>query len=107
MSDNTTILKTGRLQTQLRICSTEINKIKTKYNVKSAPELKKKIESGTVEEHPAWEELIVLENFEERLVNIQKELTTLHLFPQKPIKKMRGFVKDGNTKKIRDEEERF
>jgi hypothetical protein len=67
----------GLLQTQLRACSAEINEIKTKYNVKSLAELEKKVEKGTVEEHPGWEDLIVLENLQERIKNIRKELTAL------------------------------
>ncbi len=67
----------GLLQTQLRTCSAEINEIKTKYNVKSATELEKKIEKGTVEEQSAWEDLILLENLQERIKNIRKELTAL------------------------------
>jgi len=31
----------------------------------------------------------------------------LHLIPQKPIKEMKGFVKNINTRKLRDEEDRF
>jgi hypothetical protein len=95
MSDNTAILERvskvlgvpqkelvrkgleGLLQTQLRTCSAEINEIKTKYNIKTKGDLEKKIEKGAVEEHPAWEDLIVLENLEERIKNIRKELTAL------------------------------
>lgn len=55
------------LQAQLRMCSAEINELKSKYNVKTAVELEKKMKEGTVEEHPAWEDLILLENLEERV----------------------------------------
>lgn len=67
----------GLLQSQLRTCSAEINELKTKYNVKTKTELEKKIEKGTVEEHPAWEDLILLENLEERIRKIRKELAAL------------------------------
>ena len=95
MSDNTAILERvskvlgvpqkelvrkgleGLLQAQLRTCSAEINEIKAKYSVKTATELEKRIEKGTVGEHPAWEDLILLENLEERIRNIRKELTAL------------------------------
>ena len=40
------------LESQLRGSHAEINEIKTRYNVKSGKELEKKIEQGTVEEHP-------------------------------------------------------
>jgi hypothetical protein len=47
--------------------------IKTRYEVKSAAELEKKIRRGTITEHSAWEDLIVLENLEERAKKIRKE----------------------------------
>ena len=42
----------------------------------------------------------------EQIVMIEKA-GIIHLIPQKPIKQMRGFVKSGDTKNIRDEEDRF
>jgi len=67
----------GLLEAQLRICFSEIHEIKTRYEVKSAIELGKNIERGVIAEHPAWEDLIVLENLEERAKNIRKELVSL------------------------------
>src|SRR3972149_593738 len=65
------------LESQLRICYAEINETKTRHDVKSAAELEKKIQKGAVAEHPAWEDLIVLENLEERAQKIQKERMAL------------------------------
>lgn len=65
------------LEAQLRICFAEINEIKTRYEVKSMAELEKKIRKGDIAEHPAWEDLIVLENLEERAQKIRKELKAL------------------------------
>jgi len=65
------------LQAQLRSCYAEIHEIKTRYDVKSGKELQKKIEGGSIAEHPAWEDLIVLENLEERAQTIRKELKAL------------------------------
>jgi AbrB family looped-hinge helix DNA binding protein len=42
----------------------------------------------------------------EELVMIEKA-GVIHLVPQKPIKQMRGFIKGGDTKNIREEEDRF
>lgn len=42
----------------------------------------------------------------QKIVVIEKD-GVLHLIPQKPIKEMRGFVKDINTQDIRDEEDRL
>ena len=67
----------GLLEAQLRICFAEIHEIKTRYAVKSAIELGMNIERGVIAEHPAWEDLIVLENLEERAKNIRKELVSL------------------------------
>lgn len=67
----------GLLEAQLRICFAEINEVKTRYEVKSAIELEKKIENGGIAEHPAWEDLIVLENLEERAKKIREELAAL------------------------------
>jgi hypothetical protein len=67
----------GLLKAQLRSCFAEINEIKTRYSVKSAIELEKKIQKGATAEHPAWEDLILLENLEERVRQIRKELMAL------------------------------
>jgi hypothetical protein len=65
------------LRAQLRSYFAEINEIKTRYSTKSATELEEKIQNGTIAEHPAWEDLILLENLEERVRQIRKELTAL------------------------------
>ena len=67
----------GLLESQLRICFAEIIEIKTRHNVKKAADLEKKVASGSIAEHPAWEDLILLENLEERIKNIREELTAL------------------------------
>ena len=67
----------GLLEAQLRICFAEIHEIKARHEVKNAGELEKKIQKGSVTEHPAWEDLIVLENIEERAKKIRKELMAL------------------------------
>ncbi|MGD0203427.1 MAG: hypothetical protein ABSC20_05925 [Candidatus Bathyarchaeia archaeon] len=65
------------LQAQLRACFAEIAEIKNRYDVKSASELEGKIAKGSVQEHPAWEDLILLENLEERAKKIKKESVAL------------------------------
>ena len=65
------------LESQLRSCYAEIHELKVRYDVKSATGLEKKIQNGVVEEHPAWEDLIVFENLEERAKKIRKELAAL------------------------------
>ena len=65
------------LEAQLRSGYAEINEIKTRYGVKATTELQSKIEKGSIAEHPAWEDLIVLENLEERSKKLRKELVNL------------------------------
>ena len=65
------------LESQLRSCYAEIHELKVRYDVKSVSGLEKKIQKSVVEEHPAWEDLIVLENLEERAKKIRKELASL------------------------------
>ena len=77
MSDNKAAKGRKRLQTQLRTYNGEINKIKTKHNVKTAKELEKKIEKSTIEEHPAWEDSILLENLQEEIKKTQPILNKI------------------------------
>jgi len=65
------------LEAQLRACFAEVREIEARYEVKGAGELEEKIRRGVIEEHPAWEDLIVLENLEERAEKILKELKVL------------------------------
>ena len=48
-----------------------------RYNVNSAKELEEKIRRGEVEEHPAWEDLITLENLEEMIKEISDDIRNL------------------------------
>ncbi len=64
------------LKSQLRICLAEIGEVKAKYSIKSAAGLEKKIKDGAIEDHPAWEDLILLENLEDRAQKIKDELVT-------------------------------
>lgn len=68
------------LDRELRNASLEIQKIKQKYTVNSPKELEKKIEQGTVKEHPAWEELIEWENMEKRIDEVRKWMKNLPIY---------------------------
>jgi len=63
------------LQDELACVEAQIAEILAKYRVKDPDELKDKIESGDVPEHPAWEDLIDLRNLLEthkRLLEVIK-----------------------------------
>ena len=48
-----------------------------RYNVNSAKELEEKIRKGEINEHPAWEDLITLENLEEMIKEISDDIRNL------------------------------
>ena len=48
-----------------------------RYGVNSAKELEEKIRRGEVKEHPAWEDLITLENLEEMIKEISDDIRNL------------------------------
>ena len=51
--------------------------ILSRYKVSSAEELERKIREGEIEEHPAWEDLIILENLDSALEKINGYLASL------------------------------
>jgi len=65
------------LQAQLRACLAEIHELEVRYGVKGSEGFEEKIRGGFVDEHPAWEDLIVLENLEGRAGKIRRELNAL------------------------------
>jgi len=52
-----------------------------RYQADSIDDLETKIAQGTVAEHPAWEDLIVVENLGARLEELDAHLNTLHNAP--------------------------
>ncbi len=65
------------LKHRLRSVEAEIASILGRYEVKSLEELEARIKSGSIPEHPAWEDLIVLENLEEerkRIIEVLREI---------------------------------
>ncbi len=52
-----------------RLVQLDIADVQDRYGVSSATELKRKIESGVIYSHPAWEDLIEWENL---LAHIQR-----------------------------------
>ena len=58
-------------------CMVERLEILKRYKVSSTKELEEKIRSGEVEEHPAWEDLITIENLEETIREISNDIRNL------------------------------
>ena len=49
-----------------------------RYGATSAEEIGKKIKDGEIPEHPAWEDLIFLENLESAIVRIDEDIEAIH-----------------------------
>lgn len=61
------LLREKRRELKLKRCE-----ILSRYEVSSAGELEEKIEKGQASEHPAWEDLISLENIENTITKLDK-----------------------------------
>ena len=67
------------LDSELRNTSAEIMQIKKQFKVSSPKELKNKIETGKIDEHPAWEQLIYWENLNKRIKVVNDWMQKLHI----------------------------
>jgi len=55
----------------------ELNELLQRYKVKDTKELEDKIRKGVVNEHPAWEDLIEVENLIAELKDTESDLAKL------------------------------
>ena len=67
------------LDSELRNASAEIFKIKKQFNASNTKELKNKIESGKIDEHPAWEQLIYWENLNKKIKVVNNWMQKSHI----------------------------
>lgn len=65
------------LREKKRSIMLDILNIVNRYNAVSSRDLEKKIENGSIPEHPAWEDLIQLENLESALALIDKDIRAI------------------------------
>lgn len=68
---------TSFLREKRRMILMDRLEIMSRYGVNSPLELEKNIKEGTIPEHPSWEDLIEVENLEERLEGIEGDLQSL------------------------------
>ena len=62
------------LKSKKRDCMAKKLGILSRYGVFSARELEAAIGEGKVAEHPSWEDLIVVENLEEKIERLDQEI---------------------------------
>jgi hypothetical protein len=70
------------LQEKKRSIMRDRLEILARYNVTSVDELERKIATGELPEHPAWEDTIVAENLTTRVTEIDRYLKRLQEFGQ-------------------------
>lgn len=78
--DREALLKQGVeafLRDRKRRLMLDRHQILSRYHVSNSAEMGEKIQSGELEEHPAWEDLITLENLEEAIQKLDGYLTDL------------------------------
>jgi len=59
----------------------EIIEILDRYDITSPKELERKINDGTIAEHPTWEDVILLENLESAIVLIDEDIKAIRKSP--------------------------
>ena len=63
------------LKSKKRDCMAEKLEILSRYrNISSSKELEEAIKNDRVAEHPSWEDLIVIENLEDKIKRLDKEI---------------------------------
>lgn len=62
------------LKSKKRDCMAEKLELLSRHGVYSASELEESIRADRVTEYPSWEDLIVIENLEEKIKKLDKEI---------------------------------
>lgn len=66
---------TEYLKSKIKACMRDKLEIMSRYRISSIDEFEKKVQEGTIPEHPGWEDLITLENLENSINKLKKELS--------------------------------
>ena len=66
------------LKSKKRDCMAEKLEILSRYrNISTSKELEEAIKNGMVVEHPSWEDLIGIENLEDKIKKLDKEIESI------------------------------
>ena len=63
------------IKSRIKACMRDRLEIMSRYQVLSLDEFEKKVQDGSIPEHPGWEDLITLENIENSIDNLKMELS--------------------------------
>jgi hypothetical protein len=69
------------LKSKKRDCMADRLEILSRYGVSSSKEIEEAIKNGRIAEHPSWEDLIVIENLEDKIKKLDKEIANIESLP--------------------------
>ncbi|MFZ3384921.1 MAG: hypothetical protein WA144_13440 [Candidatus Methanoperedens sp.] len=65
------------IKKRIKACMRDRLEILSRYNISSIGEFETKVHDGIIPEHPGWEDLITLENLENSIAKLKRELTNV------------------------------
>jgi len=69
------------LKSKKRDCMADRLEMLSRYGVSSSKEIEEAIKNGRIAEHPSWEDLIVIENLEDKIKKLDKEIANIESLP--------------------------
>jgi hypothetical protein len=66
---------TEYIKFKIKACMRDRLEIISRYKISSLDEFEKNVKEGIIPEHPGWEDLIILENLENMINKLKKELS--------------------------------
>jgi len=70
------------LKSKKRDCMADRLEMLSRYGVSSSKEIEEAIKNGRIAEHPSWEDLIVIENLEDKIKKLDKEIANIESLPR-------------------------
>ena len=65
------------IKNRIKACMRDRLEILSRYKIASLKKFEKEVHEGKIPEHPGWEDLIVLENLENSITKLKKELSNV------------------------------
>lgn len=65
------------IKNRIKACMRDRLEILSRYKITSLEEFEKKVHEGSIPEHPGWEDLIILENLDNSIAKLKRELANV------------------------------
>lgn len=65
------------IKNRIKTCMRDRLEILSRYQLSSIQEFENKVNDGSIPEHPGWEDLIIVENLENSISKLKKELSNV------------------------------